>query len=376
VRAFKFGFLLLALGARLAAWQDPFQQWKASGYAQVWALGRPETGLPRAGALDDSGHEASGWRLDGLFVRNLELKLAGPLGWDGWSARLSSSTDLQQYGVADAAVEWAPLDSLKLQAGQMRLPFGQELQLSSASLPAFQRSLILGYPNYGHVNGWGLGLLNERGLGLRADWSPWANAPLRPVLQAGAFMAKGQGWYRLNGGGGRGALRWELGALGGEAGASLFVAHGQFAWQAASYQPLGVDPMPSSAWTKVEDLGRGTVLTWGEDAALALGPLHAQAEFAWQSAADRMRGGGEGTLWMELPVGMGTRVYVRREGASSGWGDGVHRVDGWYRSEAYGVHLGLPAGQSLDFARTEFGGDDVATGFPGQLWLAQWQLDF
>ena len=80
-------------GQALQAWEDPFGQWKASAYLQVLQMDRPSGGMALSGFLDNQGDASSGYNQDGLFVRKLETKLWGPLGWEGWEATLGIQTE-------------------------------------------------------------------------------------------------------------------------------------------------------------------------------------------------------------------------------------------------------------------------------------------
>jgi hypothetical protein len=349
--------------------------WKASGYLQVWDLERPERGLPKPGALDDSGREAGGWRTDGFFVRRLELKMEGPLGWDAWSARLGVQTDLAQVGLTDALVAWQVLPSLRVQAGQLRLPYGAEQQRGSGSLVTMDRGLAWGLQNYGHVDAWGFGLLSERGLGVRADWQA-ESGDLRPFAQAGAFQAKGLDYYHLDGGGGRAGFKAGTTAVGLEAAESLFAGVARSSWLATSYEGLGQDRLRTPAWFSVEDLGHPTVLTWGPDLRVDLAPLHGEAELSRQEAGRLSRGGGGVTTWMDLPLTLrGATVYLRWDQGWSEWADGIHVPNALYRAFRAGLAVRTWTRSTLKLERFELSGDDLNDAFPGQLWLLQWQVD-
>jgi hypothetical protein len=371
--------LSLAWAASLAAWEDGFGQATVSGFIQVWNLTRPGGASPApTGPLDDAGRAAGGWRADGLYLRLFEIEMGAGLGLPGVSLHVGSRNNLSQASVGDAHVLWTALPDLDVRVGQFRLPFGLEQQLSSAALPTLERALVYGYSNYGHVDAWGLGLLSERGVGLRVDYSPASPFPsdeadLRFALQAGAFYAKSQGFSSVLGGGGRVQLRWGLPQRHVQVGTSVFAGRGRSERRADHYAPLG----RPEAWIAVAELGRPILLTWGVDAELQVHPLHLQAELALQRAEALERGGGALTGWMELPIPpRGWELYVRLEQAWPGWADGVRAPGALLRGRALGLRARLPRRQNVVCEWKDLEGDGLASAFGGSLGTLQWQAEF
>jgi hypothetical protein len=371
---FAGAFLALAPALRADGIFDP---WQAYAYLQAIALDRPQ-GLPPAGDLDDNSHQSTGLNHEGLFVQKLEAKLWGPLGPQGWSATLGTQTDLVSTGITDAYAEWvSPTKRWSLKAGQERLPFGAEEQRSSARLLGIQRGLPYGFANYGHVNSWGLGVLAERGDGLRLDFSQKAAPGLGITLQSGAFSAGGNSFNPGPCASARaaievGALPWAL-----ELGASAEAGRDNLEVASTRYLPLGA--LPGGALDQgAGDGAKATVKTWGQDARLDLGPLHLGAEAAFQSLDALTRDGGKLSVACDLPLGLGRPFYVYgcEEQAASNFGDGVHRPGSLYRARTLGLFSPLPLNSGLKLESLQVSGDDFPSSFlDGQIFQAQWQIE-
>jgi hypothetical protein len=368
----------LAGGSNAAA-ASLFDPWNAYAYAQGLALDRPQ-GLPPAGDLDNNSHQSAGLNHDGLFVQKLEVKLWGPLGPDGWAATMGTQTDLVSTGLTDAYVEWVSASkawSLKL--GQERLPFGAEEQSSSARLLGVQRSLAYGFANYGHIDTWGLGVLNERGDGLRADYDAALASRLHLVLQSAAMAVAGNSFNTAAAVAGRAALRWGNAPWGLELGASGHASRANLEVASTHYQPLGSEGLDPSTWAVGSgDGGKATVLTWGQDARLDLGLLHLGAEAVFQSLGSLTRGGGKGSAACDLPWGSGRPLYVygSEDQASSNFGDGVHQPGALYRARTLGLFCPLPWHSGLKIEDLLISVEGLPGSFPdGQIYQAQWQIE-
>ena len=382
----RIGALLAALllaAAPLRAWQDPFGQWTAGAYLQVLEINRPAGGLPPTGSLDAWGDAAGGYTWDGLHGRALDIRLTGPLGFDGFSAALETSTDFNATALADCFAQWdSPAGTLRL--GQEYLPFGAEEQVSKKDLVTIQRGLAWGFENYGHVQPWGLQLASQRGWGLRWDGDAAADG-FRVRGQAGAFEFGSGDCLNVLGGGGRVELAWSAGWAGASAGWSTLLGRAHLETPPAQFVPLGA---PQGA-EPVQGAGFGgpaPLLAWGPDARLDLGPLHGSAEIALESLDHGMRGGGQATAWLDcdgalraLGAGPGWSalgLYARWEQASSSFADGVHRAGSLFRAATLGVRLPLGwAPASLKVERLRVSDDDFGGILPdGDITQAQLQL--
>jgi hypothetical protein len=377
---FALALALAALASRLAAWQDPFSGWNASAYAQVLELNRPAGGQPGGQALDDQGDAAGGYKQDGPYLRKIEPKLWGPLGWDGWDLTLGVQTDLVNTTISDLYAQWKTgLGSLLLKMGQERMPFGIEQQISASRLVTIERSLIYGFENYGHVANWGLSMLAERGWGLRADLVQPLAGPLGLNLQAGAFDAAGSYFNPAVAGVARGALALGFGPLALEGGFSFFASRANLGVPSDHYAPLGAVNEDPSLWESAAGSGgKATVLSWGPDLSANWGCLHGRAEMAQQSLGPLTRGGGETTLWCELPSWESRRpsLYAKFEQAWTAFGDGIHRPGSLYRGRTFGISCPLPYKASLKLESLQIYGDDFQAGFSdGQVYQAQMQFE-
>jgi hypothetical protein len=380
--------LSLALCGSARAWEDAFSQWKASAYIQVLQIDRFEGGLAPAAALNDQGNGAGGYNRDGLFGRKVESKLWGPLGWEGWSTTLGVQTDLSNSGFTDLLVGWQnSTGSLKIAAGQQRLPFGWEQQLSGSRTPLIQRELSYGFANYGHLANWGLGILNERAWGLRGDWrQPLGpgSGPLSLSIQAGAFEPSGFGFKTGAAGLGRAALRLDSASLplALELGYSGHAGRNNLVVVTGNYEPLGFRNADPSTWTTAAGAGgKATVITWGPDASLDLLIFHARAELVRQALGRLSRGGGALTAWLDLlPPSCACRkpaIYARTEQAWSGFADGVRLAGALYKARTFGLQIPLPWRSQLKVEDLELYGDDFIGGIPGgHIDQAQLQLEF
>jgi hypothetical protein len=368
----------LALPAGLAAWQDPFGAWSAYGYAQALGLGRPADGQAPGGRLDDQGDGASGWYQDGLMLRRLEVGLAGPLGWQGWSAVAAVYTDLNAVGFTDLYAQWSRA-GLKIRAGQVRLPFGDEEQTSSRDLVPIQRGLGWGFSNYGSLDAWGLGCLAERGWGLRLDQGLDLGGGAHLSLQAGGFDAGAGDANPGICGVARAQASWGQGAFQAQAGASGSLGRNTLNMPPYSYAPLGAAQPGSVPWVADGRLGGGaTVQTGGLDARLGLGPLQGQAEGVLQSLQGHGRGGLATTAWLDLPSweAQSLRPYGRLEQAWTSFADGVHRPGSLYRLATLGLRLPLPGSLEIKLEGLQFLDDDFAAFGGGRIYQAQLQSQF
>lgn len=381
--------LLLAAAAPLRAWQDPFNDWTASGYLQVLQINRPTGGLPPYGPLaggspaaPDQG--AVGYNSDGLWYRSLALSLSGPLGWQGFSADLEMEIYHDTAFMGDLYVRWdGAFGTLRL--GQSYLPFGVEQQTDKADLVGIQRSLMYGFGNFGSIQPWGLQLMNQRGFGLRWD-ADRSFGPLKILTQAGAMNFGGGYLYaKAEGGIGRLALRWAGDVFGVEAGYSALLGRADFVGTPAYFTPLGA--AQGAPLQAADDLsGKGGLASWGPDAHVDAGPLHAQGELALQSLDGLLRGGGQATVWLDLdgllahagaaPGWRRAYLYTKWEQAFSDFGDGVHQAGALYSATTYGLRL--PTGwrpASLKVEYMQVGSDSFGDLLPDGR-IVQVQLQF
>jgi hypothetical protein len=361
-------------GARAAGIFDP---WQAYAYIQSIGLTRPQGLLP-AGALDDQGHQAAGLDHDGLFVQKMEARLWGPLGPEGWAMTLGTQTDLVSGGITDAYAQWSSASGAwRVQAGQERLPFGAEEQTSSARLLEVQRGLAYGFANYGHSAAWGLGILAERGDGLRVDLKEAPADWLSLALQSGVFLAGGNGFNPGPAAALRASIKLGSQAWGLELGASGHASRATLILPSETYLPLGAQP--GSPWETAAGSGaKANILTWGQDARLDLGALHLSGEAAFQSLDGLTRGGGKLSAACDVPLlpGRPFSVYGSADQASANFGDGVHRPGSLYRLRTLGFFSPLPWGSGLKLEALQFSGDDFPGVFPGgQIYQAQWQIE-
>jgi hypothetical protein len=367
----------LGLAASLQAWQDPFDSWSANGYAQGLLIARPQDGQAPAGRLDSQGDNATGWCQDGLALRHLELSLSGPLGWQDWSATAAVFTDLNAVGFTDLFLQWQQ-DGLKLRAGQLRLPFGDEEQASAKDMVAIQRGLCWGFSNYGSLGPWGLSCLAERGWGLRLDQALDLGSA-HASLQAGGFDAGGGDYNAGIVGLARAQAAWQQGAFSAQAGASGSLGRSTLAVPSYGYAPLGAQSPNASPWVAASGLGgHGLVETGGADARLGLGPLQGQAEGLLQSLAGHERGGLAFTAWLDLPSweAPSLRPYARLEQAFTSFADGVHQPNSLYRLATLGLRLPLPWALELKLEGLQFLDDDFTDFGGGRIYQAQLQSVF
>jgi hypothetical protein len=374
-----FAACVLALAAQPAHADDLFNQWRASAYAQALGLYRPQ-GLPQAGVLNSDGLGSGGFNQDGLFVQKMEAKLWGPIQTQNWFMTLGTQTDLSSVSVTDAYVEWlSDSKAWSIKAGQERLPFGSEEQTSSARLLEVQRALVYGFGNYGHVTNWGLGILAERGYGLRADYHAQPLGWLAGTVQSGIFQAQGSEFNPAAAILGRAALQLGIPSYQLELGVSGHASHASLTVPSTHYAPLGSRDLPSSAWEGADGSGdKATVLTWGQDASLDLGLLHLHGELAMQSLGALTRGGGKASAALDLaPGAKPCRVYGSLDQAASSFGDGVHQAGALYKAQTLGLFLPLPWGSGLKLEHLHIYGDDFPAGFGSDtINQAQWQIDF
>jgi hypothetical protein len=376
---------LALLASPLAAWQDPFDAWSASAYLQFLEINRPTGGLPPTGSLDAYGDAADGYTRDGLWFRNLDLSLSGPLGWPGFSAVLASHVYLSTPDLTDFYAQWAGAFG-RLRMGQEYLPFGVEQQTSFKDLPGIQRSLAYGFENYGHAQPWGLQLMDQRGWGLRWD-AVRAMGPLDWTASAGLQDFSGGTLYRnALGGIGRLALDWRRGPFSAGAGYSALLARGQILTPPLEFTPLGA-PQGAAEEASADISGHAFVKTWGPDVQADAGPLHGRAEMALQSLDGLSRGGGQATVSLDLDGALArlgaplpwrrAYVYAEWEQALSGFGDGVHRAGALYRADTYGLRLPTlwrPASLKLEYLRV--GCDAFGGTLPdGDIYQAQLQFE-
>jgi hypothetical protein len=377
---------VLALAAStLRAWQDPFDDWSAAGYAQLLEINRPADGRPPTGPLDSFDDAANGYTRDGLYARMVNVTLSGPMGWNGARAVLGTQVYLGNASLTDFYAQWdTSLGSFKL--GQVFLPFGVEQQASFKDLPGIQRGLIYGFENYGHTEPWGLELMNQRGWGLRWDGGR-AVGPLEAVAQAGAQDFNGGYLYQNAVGGiGRLALSWRRDGFAAQAGYSALIGRGQLITPPSEFTPLGA-PQGAPEQAAADLSGKAVVETWGPDAGLDAGPLHGRAELALQTLHGLPRGGGQVTAWLDLdplllalgapPSWQRAYLYAEREEASSSFGDGVHQAGALYRADTYGLRLPLGWNPlSLKLEDLQVSSDAFGGTLPdGRIYQAQLQLE-
>lgn len=366
---------LAALAPRtLPAWQDRFDQWQAAALVQVLQIDRPE-GLAPGGPLDDAGDPATGMTQDGLWCRKVEVKVSGPLGWDGFSAVLGSQTDLNSVSLSDAYAQWTPA-AWTLRLGQERLPMGWEQQLGSGDLVGIQRALIFGFSNDGHLGPWGLGLMNERGWGLRGD-TRWDWAGGRAGLQAGAFDTAGNNFQAAVIGVARLEARQAWGPLGLEVGATGLAGRASLKTAPERYVALG-QPDVSQPWEAGDTVGgKGSLTLWAADAGADWRRLHARAELAWQTLDGWRGGGGHATAWLDLPgwpaPDAAPALYGRLEQAVTERPDGVHRPASLYRAATLGLSVPLAHRVSVKLEAQRLSDDDFPAFAGGQIYQAQLQ---
>lgn len=370
---------MLGLAIGLGAWEDPFHDWKASGYLQAFSLMRPPGELAPSGFMDNFGRGSGGFNQDGMFVRKLEVKLSGPSGFEGWDLALGVQTDLKKVSLADAYAgrRW---ENAEFKVGNCRLPLGWENQLSPAQLPMVQRSLPLGLGNYGHTQDWGLGLLAERGLGLRLDAGGKLLGGLGWLMQSGGFYGKGTGLASAWMGMARAGASWGRAAYKLEGAFNGIYGYARLEAIPDSYAPLGLrqlqDPL---LWEPGAVSSARQLLTWGPDLSLDLGRFHARAELLLQSLGGLTRGGGHATAWLELPSWELRRpaISFRVEQAWAGYGDGIHRPNSNYWGQSLGLSLPLWAGATLKAERQVIRNEDLGNRpVPGgEISLIQWQQE-
>jgi hypothetical protein len=376
----------LALAAStLRAWQDPFNDWSAAGYAQLLEINRPDHGRPPTGPLDSFDDAAGGYTRDGLYARMVNITLSGPMGWTGTRAVLGTQVYLGNASLTDLYAQWdSPLGSFKL--GQVYLPFGAEQQTSTKDLPGIQRGLIYGFENYGHTEPWGLELMNQRGWGLRWDGVRSAG-PVELLAQAGAQDFSGGYLYQnAVGGVARAGLSWRRDGFGAQAAYSVLLGRGQLITPPSEFTPLG-GPQGAPEQDAADLSGKAVVKTWGPDAQADAGPLHGRAELALQTLHGLPRGGGQVTARLDLDAllfSLGAPlswqrayVYAEWEQAASSFGDGVHQAGALYRATTYGLRLPLgwrPLSLKLEYLQVA--SDAFHGPLPdGRIYQAQLQLE-
>jgi hypothetical protein len=377
---------VLALGAcllacRLCAWADPFSSWQETFYAQCLQVDRPANLHPTGLALDSNGDLAAGYKEDGLYAHLIEARMEGPLGWDGWAARLGVQTDLNSTTLSDAYAQWSlgPRRPI-LKIGQEYMPFGLEQQVSTGKLLGIQRSMAYAYGNYGLVTDWGLDMLNQRGWGLRGDWGLPLGSAWGLTLQAAAMDAAGEYINPALAGIGHAELALSTRLLSMAVGFSGYASRSNLEFPSMSYAPLGAAAgIPQADWVAGAGLGtKSTVLTWGPDASVDLGCLHGNGELAMQSLGQSTRGGGQLQAWLELPSWEARRpyAYARLEQCWSGFGDLVRRPDSLYKGYTLGFFSPLPWGLSLKLEHVQITDDDFPGPFPGSdTYQAQLQIN-
>jgi hypothetical protein len=367
----------LLLAAPLAAWQDRFDQWQASGDLKVMQVDRPGEALAPSGPLNSLGAPASGYFQDGLWASLVEAHVSGPLGWDGFSVMLNPKTDLNAASFGDLYVQWDTPWQWRLRAGQERLPLGWEQQLGAVHLVTIQRGLLFGFANYGHVGPWGLGLLNERAWGLRADRT-WAWAGGGMDVQAGGFDGGGADFNAAVFGQARLALRQDIGPLSLQAGVDGLYGRASLLGAANTYIPLGqADPaQPPQAGDAVG--GKGAFSLDGLDAGLDMGPLHLRAEAMLERLTVWRRGGVETTAWLDFPGWQARKpaLYARDEQAFTSRPDGVHRPDSLYRAQTLGLSSPVAWGCSLKLEAVNFEDDDFQPFAGGRIYQAELLCEF
>ena len=381
--------VLVLAAARLAAWQDPFNDWSAQGYLQILQVDRPASGRPPVGPLNDVGQGAGagGYTWDGPYARMLDLSISGPLGWKGFSAVLETQDYLGNPTLADMYVRWDVLGG-SLRVGQTYLAFGVEDQTDYNALVGIQRGLMYGFDNYGSTQPWGLQLMDLRGMGARWDQRRTLWGPLEAIGEAGVSDFGGGEVYRAAAGVmGRAALRVHQAWFSLEAAYSGLEASARLIGPAPAFAPLGA--ASGAAFVPSADLaGRQILKTWGPDARLDLGPLHALGEWAQQSLGPGWtRGGSQVSLWLDLDTwlrGLGVPkgfqrayLYAQWEQAGSSFSDGIHLGNALYESSTYGVRLPLgwrPASLKVEYLQVSsaaFGG----TLPDGRIVQTQFQLE-
>jgi hypothetical protein len=329
------------------AWSDPFNAWNASGYLELLQIDRPSGGLPPTGFLDDQSQAADGYTRDGVWGRSLDVRLSGPLGYPGWSAALESATNFDTTTVADAFVRvqgaWGAWT-----LGQCYLPFGAEQQVSKADLVTIQRSLVYGFENYGHLQPWGLELVNQRGIGLR--WDDFWGLPGGAILsaQAGTFGFSGGEYLNAEGGLGRLNAEWGRGVFRVQAAWSLLGARAGWALQDGAYAPLGA-AQDAPFIVAAAPTGKGLMRAWGPDASMQFGVLHVHAEWAAESLEGGLRGGGQWTAFAapaQWLSGQGLakawsdwRPYVRFDQAFTSFADGMHAPNAPIKAQVLGLQM-------------------------------------
>ena len=370
-------FAVLAWASPLAAWQDRFDQWQASGDLKVTQVYRPSQALAPSGPLNSLGAPASGYFQDGLWASLVEAHVSGPLGWDGFSAMLNPKTDLNAAGFGDLYVQWDTPWQWRLRAGQERLPLGWEQQLGAVHLVTIQRSLLFGFANYGHVGLWGLGLLNERAWGLRGDRSwAWTNCGLD--FQGGGFDGGGADFNAAVFGQGRLALRQDFGPLRLQVAADGLYGRASLLSAANFYVPLGqTDPaQPLQAGDAAG--GKGALSLEGLDAGLDAAWLHVRAEAMLEKLAGWQRGGVEATAWLDLPGWQARKpaLYARDEQAFTSRPDGVHRPESFYRAQTLGLSSPVAWGSSLKLEAVNVEDDDFQPFAGGRIYQAELCWEF
>jgi hypothetical protein len=344
------------MAASLGAWEDPFAQWQVSAYVQAFGLMRPPGALAPAGVLDNFGRSSGGYNNDGAFVRKLEAKVSGPSGFEGWDAVAGVQTDLNKAAPADLYLErrW---QAWGLKLGHCRLPLGWENQQSSAKLPGIQRSLALGMGNYGHTQDWGLGLAPERAYGFRLDALASPDRVLDWQLEAGGYYGKGGGYQGAWMGAARAGFALGRGNIWIKA---FFNGMGGYARPneiPASYAALGLERIQDPAlWEQGALIPGRSLLSWGPDLALDLGPLHGRAELLLQSLGGHTRGGGHASVWVEHRKFI---LLFKAEQAWAGYGDGIHRPHSVYWGQSLGLSLPLWEGATLKAERQVIWNEDL-----------------
>ncbi|MEW6516842.1 MAG: hypothetical protein AB1439_08065 [candidate division FCPU426 bacterium] len=371
---------------------QPLFDFAFSGYVQARLLGRFFQIQAPDGPLNTYPEPAlaGGGKQNTISLERLEFKLSTPLPWLRWSTTASASVLGTKAVIKDAYVQYQQNAVTRWTAGRFRVPFGQELQRSSAELDTVERPLLYGFGNYGWVGPLGLDAVGERDWGAKLDFvwpTAWSN--FSPFLTTALVLGNGRlvetsaptlGMVRagLNN-------RLDIDELRHELVAGLSLAYGQVRCEERreQYLPVGLagnlltNPQDAVA---TEALGqRATVATVGADLRLRVNELVLTGEWLRRRLQAFVSEGYVATAVLELSAWDwdGWEAVARWEEIRTGFADGSHDPHRPYQAATLGCNWKAWPDVRVQFNYVTIYMEGIPHRFPGSdLLLVQVQYQF
>ncbi|MBN1594528.1 hypothetical protein JW933_01240 [candidate division FCPU426 bacterium] len=340
----------------VCAQERPLLDYTFSGFVQGRATALPAAKEPAPGILrsGSGSNQAAGTKKNQVAIHQLDFSLATTLPGGPFQLKSSATVTAGKVMIKDAYLAYIPFPGMTWRAGQFRIPFGHELQISSRDLDTPERSLLYGFGNFGWVEDMGFALLQERSYGLCLDmeWEP-VFASMAPFLSLACVAGNSkntqpdlpaQAVARIGVGS---SLHLEELMHDLALGVSCAYGRQKYSPRQWEYMPIGStgnlasNPgarMVTEAWEQYE-----TAAVFGADAMLRLNEVTVKTEWASRSLS-RGRASGyyiTGIFDLSAYVLEGMAAVLRWEEASGTYSDGAHRPGQFYQAATAGLKWNL-----------------------------------